>query len=64
MLAAERIGRRAFSLEIEPRLVDVAIRRWQALCRKRAIHVATGLSFDDVASKRVPAADRALTDVR
>ena len=39
ILAAERVGRRAFALEIEPRFVDVAIRRWQAFTRKDAIHV-------------------------
>ena len=31
ILAAERVGRRGFALEIEPRFVDVAISRWQAL---------------------------------
>jgi hypothetical protein len=29
LLAAERVGRRAYPLEIEPRFVDVAIKRWQ-----------------------------------
>jgi DNA methylase len=30
ILAAERVGRRARALEIDPRYVDVSIRRWQA----------------------------------
>jgi hypothetical protein len=30
ILAAERVGRRAFGMELEPRYVDVAIRGWQA----------------------------------
>ena len=30
IMAAERVGRHARALEIEPRLVDVAIRRWQS----------------------------------
>ena len=55
ILAAERVGRRAFALEIEPQFVDVAIRRWQAFTRQDAIHLETGLSFDEVESKR-PAA--------
>src|SRR5262249_16382645 len=29
IMAAEQIGRRAFCIEIDPRYVDVAIRRWQ-----------------------------------
>jgi len=55
ILAAERVGRRAYTIEIEPRLVDVAIRRWQAFARKDAIHAASGLSFDELASQRAEA---------
>jgi DNA modification methylase len=56
ILAAERVGRRAYTMEIEPRFVDVAIRRWQAFSRKDAIHADSGLSFDELASKRTQAA--------
>jgi DNA modification methylase len=52
ILAAERVGRRAYTLELEPRFVDVAIKRWQAFSRKDAIHTETGLSFDETAGKR------------
>jgi DNA modification methylase len=55
ILAAERVGRRAYALEIEPRFVDVAIKRWQAFSRKDAIHTESGLSFDELASKRTEA---------
>jgi DNA modification methylase len=34
IMAAERVGRHARALEIEPRFVDVAIRRWQAFTRR------------------------------
>src|SRR6266480_1035154 len=66
LLAAERVGRRAYTLEIEPRFVDVAIKRWQAFSGKDAICAESGLSFDDIASKRamLPAAGPAPTDVR
>ena len=66
LLAAERVGRRAYTLEIEPRFVDVAIRRWQAFSGKDAICAESGLSFDDIASTRViaSAAGAAPTDVR
>src|SRR5437764_3726588 len=37
ILAAERIGRRAFAMEIAPRFVDLAVRRWQAFTGKDAI---------------------------
>jgi len=52
ILAAERVGRRAYTIEIEPRFVDVAIKRWQAFTRKDAVHADSGLSFDELASKR------------
>jgi DNA modification methylase len=51
ILAAERVGRHARALEIEPRFVDVAIRRWQAFTRRDARHAESGLSFDDVAAE-------------
>jgi 16S rRNA G966 N2-methylase RsmD len=54
ILAAERVGRRAYMLELEPRFVDVAIKRWQAFSRKDAIHTETGLPFDELASQRIP----------
>jgi DNA methylase len=50
VMAAERVGRRARVLEVEPRLVDVAIRRWQAGTRRAAVHAESGLSFDDIAA--------------
>jgi DNA modification methylase len=56
ILAAERVGRRAFALEIEPRFVDVAIRRWQAFSRKDAIDMATGRCFDEIAAEAVNSA--------
>jgi DNA modification methylase len=56
ILAAERVGRRAFAVEIEPRFVDLAIRRWQAFTRKDAVHVETGQCFDELTADRIGAA--------
>lgn len=36
IIAAERLGRRCFALELEPRYVDVAVARWEALTGKTA----------------------------
>jgi DNA modification methylase len=52
VMAAERVGRQARALEVEPRLVDLAIRRWQAGTRGNAVHAECGLSFDEVAARR------------
>jgi hypothetical protein len=51
-MAAERIGRRAYAMEIEPRYVDVAIRRWQAFTRKDAVHAETVRTFDQLTAER------------
>ena len=48
IMAAERVGRQARALEIEPRFVDVAIRRWQAFTGRDARHAESGLSFDEM----------------
>jgi DNA modification methylase len=40
ILAAERVGRRAFSMEIAPIYVDTAIERWQKATKKDALLVA------------------------
>jgi DNA modification methylase len=47
IIAAEKTGRRAYALEIDPKYVDVIIRRWQALTGKEAILEATATSFED-----------------
>jgi DNA modification methylase len=52
ILAAERVGRRAYSLELEPKYVDVAIRRWQAFTRSDALHADTVRTFAEMAGDR------------
>jgi DNA modification methylase len=52
MLAAEQVGRSARGIELDPRYVDVAIRRWQAFTGRDAVHVDTGLTFDETAARR------------
>jgi DNA modification methylase len=45
LIAAERTGRRARLLELEPAYVDVMIRRWQRLTGETALHADTGAQF-------------------
>jgi len=42
MIAAERTGRRARLLELDPRYVDVIVQRWQGTTGGRACHASTG----------------------
>ncbi len=60
IFAAERVGRRAYRLEIEPLYVDVAIRRWQDFTERDAILKATGQTFDEVAENRSAKAHRSV----
>jgi DNA modification methylase len=53
LLAAERVGRRGYGLEIDPGYVDVAVRRWQAFSGKDALQVASGLTFEEIGLQRV-----------
>lgn len=51
IMAAERIGRRAHAMDVEPRYVDVAVRRWQAFTRKDAVDAESGRTFDQLAER-------------
>lgn len=50
LIAAERVGRICHGMELDPRYVDVAIRRWQKHTGDHAIHAETGKSFDELAA--------------
>lgn len=62
ILAAERTKRRCFGIEIEPRYVDVAIRRWEAMTGKEAVLECTGQSFAEVAAVRLPTDPESASD--
>jgi DNA modification methylase len=52
LLAAERVGRVCYGLEIDPLYVDTAIRRWQELTGSTAVHGVTKKSFAEMAAER------------
>jgi DNA modification methylase len=52
IMAAEQIGRRAFCIEIDPRYVDVAIRRWQRFTGRDATLESTGQTFEELLTGR------------
>lgn len=51
LLAAEKVGRRAYCIEIDRLYCDLAIRRWQKMTRRDAILATTGQTFDELASQ-------------
>ena len=52
ILAAERVGRRSYGIEIDPLYVDAAIRRWQEFTRCDAVLEGTHKTFEEVAKAR------------
>ncbi len=48
LLAAERVGRQLYGIEIDPLYVDVAIRRWQNQTGRDATHAPTGKTFNEI----------------
>ena len=52
LIAAERTGRKARALEIDPHYVDVAVRRWQAYAGKSAVLAGSGETFETIADRR------------
>ncbi len=52
ILAAERTGRIARVIELDPLYVDVAIRRWEQITGVPARHADLGLSFAEIAASR------------
>ena len=51
LLAAERVGRICYGMEIDPLYVDTAIRRWQAHSGDSVIHAESGQRFDELAAQ-------------
>ena len=52
LIAAEKTGRIAYGLELDPAYVDVAIRRYETYTGKVATLAETGQTFDEVAAAR------------
>lgn len=53
LIAAEKTGRCGRGIELDPRYVDVAVRRWQVFTGKQATLAATGQTFEDVEQERL-----------
>jgi DNA modification methylase len=53
LIAAEKTGRRARAIELDPRYVDVAIKRWEQYTGKIAILAPLDETFDEVSEARL-----------
>jgi DNA modification methylase len=58
LIAAQKTGRAARIIELDPVYVDVAIKRWEKLTGDTVRHAETGQSFADIATTRsLPSAE-------
>jgi DNA modification methylase len=57
LMAAETLGRNCYSIEIEPRFVDVIVTRWQNFTGRAAILDGTQQTFEQVKLERQPVDD-------
>ena len=55
IIAGETTGRHVYAIELNPAYVDVAVVRWQNFTGQKAIHEATGKSFDEMKNGAQPA---------
>jgi DNA modification methylase len=55
LIAAEKNGRRARAIELDPAYVDVAIRRWEHFTKKQARLAPMGETFEEISEARLGA---------
>ena len=56
IIAAEKTGREACALEIDPTYADVIVQRWQSCTGRPALLAATGTTFEELTEQRMPKA--------
>ena len=52
-MAAEKVGRRAYGMELDPLYVDVAIRRWKAATKADVNLAGDGRTFEEISAARL-----------
>lgn len=48
LIACEKTGRKAYLMELDPKYVDVIIKRWQDFTGKQAVHEKTGKTYAEL----------------
>ena len=63
LIAAEKAGRLARLIELDPKYVDVIVRRWQDWTGKQATRESDGVAFDDLSGLGETRVEVAATDI-
>jgi len=50
LIAAEKTGRKARLAELDPKYVDVIVRRWQEFTGQEAVHEESGRTFNEISN--------------
>ena len=48
IIAAEKLGKIGYGIELDPKYVDVIVKRWQDFTGQQAVHAKTGLTFGEM----------------
>jgi DNA modification methylase len=52
LIAAERVGRACYGIELDPHYVDTIVRRWQAFTGQIAVQESTGRTFNEIEEEK------------
>ena len=52
LMGAEKSGRRCYTMELQPFYVDVIVNRWQDFTGKKAVHVESGMTYEEMRGAR------------
>ena len=53
LIAAEKLNRKCYGMELDPKYCDVIVNRWQEYAGKQATHADTGAEFNSMQTKEI-----------